>query len=219
MEKSFGELLRELREKRGFSVNQLALKSGVSVAHISRLENELRSAPKTETIRKLSKILGNHEELMRAAGHLPEKEEFDLSQIPNAFPVGQTKLIPVIGVIRAGEPIYTYENISEWVDVPVSEMSSGEYFFLRVKGESMIGARILDKNIVYVRQQPDVENGEIAVVIVDDEEATLKRVYKSKGFLTLRAENPNYPEKSYYKKDNTKVSIIGKAIFFKSEVR
>lgn len=74
MEKSFGDLLRELREKRGFTVNQLALKSGVSAAHISRLENERRSVPKPKTINKLANVLGHYEELMAAAGYLPEQD-------------------------------------------------------------------------------------------------------------------------------------------------
>lgn len=77
MEKSFSDLLRELREKRGFTVNQLALKSGVSAAHISRLENERRSVPKPKTINKLANVLGHYEELMAAAGYLPEQNDCD----------------------------------------------------------------------------------------------------------------------------------------------
>lgn len=72
MEDNFGELLRQLREKRNYSVNQLALKSGVSSAHISRLENEKRSVPKPTTIKKLANVLGCYNELMRAAGYKEE---------------------------------------------------------------------------------------------------------------------------------------------------
>ena len=70
MGSSFSKLLRELRNNRGYSVNQLAEKTGVSAAHISRIENELRSAPSPKTIEKLSKVLGNYDNLMSAAGYI-----------------------------------------------------------------------------------------------------------------------------------------------------
>lgn len=126
------------------------------------------------------------------------------------------KKIPIIGVIAAGLPILAEQHIegSEYV----SESSNAD-FCLRVKGDSMIGARILDGDLVFVRQQPDVENGEIAVVLIDGEEATLKRVYKLNGSVILHPENPNYQDMIFSKKDMKQVAIIGKAIMFKSEVR
>jgi repressor LexA len=83
----------------------------------------------------------------------------------------------------------------------------------------MINTRILDGDIVYIRKQPDVNNGEIAAVLIDNEEATLKRVYKLNGTIILRAENPNYKDIIITKKDSKDVRILGKAVFFKSEVR
>lgn len=72
--KTFGELLKELREARGYSMNQLALKTRINVSHISRLESEKRSAPKLNTIQKLASVLGNHEELLAAAGYTPSRK-------------------------------------------------------------------------------------------------------------------------------------------------
>jgi repressor LexA len=83
----------------------------------------------------------------------------------------------------------------------------------------MIGARILDGDMVYIRKQPEVENGEIAAVIIDAEEATLKRFYRLNGTVILRAENPNCSDRTFSKKDMKQVAILGKAIFFKSEVK
>lgn len=125
------------------------------------------------------------------------------------------KRIPIIGTIAAGIPILAHENIEGYEVVP--ENISVD-FCLRVKGDSMIGARILDGDLVYIRKQPTVDNGEIAAVIIDDE-ATLKRFYKFNGSVLLRSENPNYPEQRYTKKDMKQILILGKAIFFRSEVR
>ena len=127
------------------------------------------------------------------------------------------KPLNILGTIAAGIPILAQEDIEGVEYVPKNFHAD---FCLRVKGDSMIGARILDGDIVYIRKQPDVENGEIAAVIIDNEDATLKRVYKRNGIITLRPENPMYEEKTYCpKRDNVKIDIIGKAVFFKSEVR
>jgi SOS-response transcriptional repressors (RecA-mediated autopeptidases) len=122
--------------------------------------------------------------------------------------------LPVLGKIAAGIPILAQEDLIDYEYVPESVYAD---FCLKVQGDSMIGARILDGDLVYIRQQPDVETGEIAAVLINGEEATLKRVYKLNGTIVLRSENPNYPEQIYSKKDN--VTILGKAIMFKSEVR
>ena len=122
--------------------------------------------------------------------------------------------LPVLGKIAAGIPILAQEDLLDYEYVPESVKAD---FCLKVQGDSMIGARILDGDLVYIRQQPEVETGEIAAVLIDGQEATLKRVYLINGSIILRSENPNYPEQVYNKKDN--VTILGKAILFKSEVR
>lgn len=126
-----------------------------------------------------------------------------------------TKKVPIIGTIAAGAPILAQENIEGYEVVPENINVD---FCLRVKGDSMVGARILDGDLVYIRKQPTVDNGEIAAVIIDDE-ATLKRFYKLNGIAILRAENPKYPDINITKKDMKQVHILGKAIFFRSEVR
>lgn len=126
------------------------------------------------------------------------------------------KKIPILGTIAAGTPILAHENIEGYEHVPEDTKVD---FCLYIKGDSMIGARILDGDMVYIRKQPEVENGEIAAVIIDAEEATLKRFYRLNGTVILRAENPNYADKVFNKKDMKQVNVLGKAIFFKSEVR
>jgi len=90
-------------------------------------------------------------------------------------------------------------------------------FCLRVKGDSMINARICDGDIVFIRKQPDVNDGEIAAVLIDNE-ATLKRVYKKKGEIILVAENPAYKPLVYKGEELNEIRILGKAIAFQSNV-
>jgi repressor LexA len=127
----------------------------------------------------------------------------------------QPKKIPVLGTIAAGIPIMAQENFEGFECISEDERVD---FALKVKGDSMIGARILDGDIVYIHRQPIVENGEIAAVLIGDE-ATLKRFYKLNGSILLRSENPNIPDKTYTKKEQKEITILGKAISFKSEVR
>jgi len=124
------------------------------------------------------------------------------------------KRIPILGTISAGLPIIAQENI-----IGYEYTSDNCDFCLRVKGDSMINARIHDGDIVYVKKQSDVENGEIAVVIIDGEEATLKRVYKINGNVILHPENPIYKDMIFSKKDFKQVQIIGKVKYVKAEVR
>ena len=127
----------------------------------------------------------------------------------------KTKKIAVLGCIAAGIPILAQENITGYEDVPESANID---FCLEVKGDSMIGARIYDNDILFVRQQPTVENGEIAVVQIDNESATVKRFYKLDGSIILRAENPKYKDMIFDKKEAENVRVLGKVILLKGAV-
>ncbi len=103
---------------------------------------------------------------------------------------GQTAVkVPLVGTVTAGLPITAIEQISEYIDFNPPKNYSNELFALKVRGESMINAAILDGDIVVAEQVPVVENGEIAVVLVDDDSATVKRFYKEDGHYRLQPEN------------------------------
>ena len=102
--------------------------------------------------------------------------------------VNNTTLIPVVGQVTAGMPILAEENIDEYMPMPNELLGDGEHFILRVHGESMINAGILDKDFIIVHKQPDAHNGEIVVALIEDE-ATVKRYYKEKGHFRLQPEN------------------------------
>lgn len=124
--------------------------------------------------------------------------------------------IPVIGVIACGEPIDAEENISEYRSVPADHVPSGDIFYLRAKGDSM-EPKIPDGSYVLCRKQSDVENGEIAAVLVNgDEEATLKRVVKQGDIVLLQALNENYAP--YILNADNPGKIVGKAIRMETEL-
>lgn len=131
----------------------------------------------------------------------------------NILPI-RTHKIPLLGTIAAGIPILATEDCEQYIEVGDSVKCD---FCLRVQGDSMIDARINDGDIVFIKKQSDVENGEIAAVIVDDE-ATLKRIYKGKGFITLVPANPKYKPMTFTESDALSVVILGKAVAFQSKV-
>lgn len=139
-------------------------------------------------------------------------KEIDFSEINNIVPLPKMKKVPLIGTIACGEPILAEENIETYLNMPEKIRGS---FALRCKGDSMINARIFDGDIVFIRQQPDVENGDIAAVLIDNE-ATLKRVYKYKNRIELRAENPTFRSLNFENEELLRIRILGKAVGFLS---
>lgn len=137
--------------------------------------------------------------------------------IPDGFqPLPATVKRPRLGVISCGDPIMSEENFDGYDDVPEHINCD---FTLICEGDSMIGARICDGDTVYIKQQPTVENGQIAAVLIDGAEKLLKRVYLTDDSIVLQAENPAYPPRSFFKEDMNRVSIIGRAVGFYSNVK
>lgn len=116
------------------------------------------------------------------------------------------KSVPLVGAVTAGIPILATENISDYIPLPKDWVGEDSVFMLNVKGDSMIGAGILDSDMLIVRCQQDAQNGDIVVALIEDE-ATVKRLQKVKGRIELHPENPAY---SVISSDN--ISIMGKVI-------
>lgn len=105
--------------------------------------------------------------------------------------------IPFVGKIAAGLPIAAIEDSHNLMSVPPSLLGSGDHYALEIEGESMTGAGIMDGDIVVVRKANTARNNEIVVALVDQEEATLKRIYKHGGQIDLIAENPDFPTRTF----------------------
>lgn len=130
------------------------------------------------------------------------------SPAPGFMPLPEMRKVPLVGRIACGTPVLAQENIEDYLDVPRGTRVD---FCLMCEGDSMIDAGIEDGDIVYIRRQPDVENGQIAAVRVGDE-ATLKRVYKFPDRLVLQAENRSYPPLTFVGEEMNEIIIEGKAV-------
>lgn len=129
-----------------------------------------------------------------------------ITLVPENDDVEESRKIPILGNVAAGLPLFAEENHDGSVTLPSDVLKQGNLFTLRVQGESMTGAGILDGDLAVFVQQPLADNGEIVVAMVDDA-VTLKRFYKEKNRVRLQAENPAFP--SIFTQD---VRILGKLI-------
>lgn len=106
---------------------------------------------------------------------------------------GDALFVPIVGVITAGKPILAAENIEGYFPLPLELFPGSDgVFMLRIKGDSMINAGLMDGDYIMVQQQRDAQNGDIIVALLEDEEATVKRFFKEKGHIRLQPENDNY---------------------------
>ena len=133
----------------------------------------------------------------------------------NIIPMPEMRKVPLLGTIACGAPILAEEHIEDHVDIPKHIHAD---FALRCKGDSMINARIFDGDIVYIRQQETVENGEIAAVLVGND-ATLKRVKYYEDRIVLEPANPLHDPMVFRGEEMNDVHILGKAVAFTSTVR
>lgn len=220
---TLGELIKEYRSAHEMSMDDFAQKSGISKAYISLLEKNKHPktgkpiAPSVDSIRKAA--IGMNIDFNTLFGMVDGNVDLSpqaelMTSYSNIHPIG-TKRFPVLGSVACGEPVYMDEEKELYIDSTVDIKAD---FVLIAKGDSMINARIHDGDIVFVRKQEQVENGEIAVVAIDDE-ATLKRFYKYADMVVLRAENPAYKEMEFRPEDHRDVRILGKAVAFQSDVR
>jgi len=197
---TIGERIRRRRKQLGLSVDDIAKKLGKDRATIYRYESsEIENLP-LNILEPLAKVL------RVSPGYLMGWE--------NIIPY-KTKKVPMLGEIPAGEPMMVAEECCEYY-IEVDESISVD-FCLRVKGDSMIDARIQDGDLVFIRKQPIVENGEIAAILIDGE-VTLKRFYKNGNGVILKPENSKYQPRYYTEKDFKDIRILGKAIFFQSKL-
>ena len=202
-----GERMKERRKELGLSAEYVAERLGVSPATIYRYEKgDIEKMP-GNILEPISKILNTTPSFLMG---------WEDSNLPsNILPLPKTKAVPLLGTIVCGEPILAAENLDGEVAMPEHVVAD---FALRCKGDSMIEARIFDGDIVYIRQQPTISNGEIAAVLIGDE-ATLKRVYVYPDKLMLSPANHSYEPFIYIGEEINRIRILGKAVAFTSAIR
>lgn len=216
----FNDRLKELRIKVGLKQSELGKKVGVSASTIGMYEQGRRS-PDREMLIKLSNVFNVTLDYLVDNNNI-KTDDTDLFNLKGDVrflkKVKDSDMIkiPVLGAIRAGLPLYADENIIDYEYVHQEELVMGEEtFFLEVKGDSMINARIYDGDRVRIRKQNHLDNnGDIMAVRVNGDEATLKRVYLQENGIALISENPKYAPMFYPASEieSGYVEIIGRAM-------
>lgn len=197
----FSDRLRELRIKNNMTLDDVAERLGVQRPAIYKYEHGLIKNPRKSTIMALAKMFNvSPAYLLGIEGSTPNKRT--------------AVKIPVLGTVVAGLPMEAVENIVDYEEISPEMDSTGSYFALRIKGHSM-EPRICEGDVVIVRKQEDVESGDIAIVLVNGNEATVKKVKKTEEGIMLIANNMDVYSPHFYSNKEIKelpVQVIGKVV-------
>ena len=228
--KEIGKRIKDTRKEKDLTLEDVASAIGVARSTIQRYEMGKIDKIKLPIITAIADVLGVNDgwlvgksekkELSDADRFLAWAHAFNAKHFPDTISPVKTATYPLLGEVACGEPIVAnnaYEVFSSNENIKADAV-------VKARGDSMIGARINDGDIVFIRYQPEVENGEIACVILesivsDEDEIVLKRFYRySNGLIVLRSENPAYKDIEITPEDNRRIRILGKAVAFQSDI-
>ena len=216
---SIGKKIKNLRLQNGISQTELAERIKISKQTLYKYEKGIVTNIPSDKIEALADALNTTPSFLMGWEKEQSKPQNNIFNKYNNVHFIESKKVPLIGNIACGSPVLAAENIEDYIDMDKNIHAD---FALRCKDDSMINARILDGDIVYIQKQDNIENGEIAAVLIDEctsvSEATLKRVYIYEDKIRLCAENPQYKDRVFFENDINKVRILGKAVAFLSSV-
>ena len=192
------ELVKKLTEEQNMSMSELGRRVGIAKSAISRYFNGTRELPLNK-IGDFASVLHTTPDYLLGIDYEPPKP--------------QGLKIPVLGTVAAGIPISAVEDILDYEEVPQAWESQGEFFALKIKGDSM-EPRMESGDVVIVKQQPDANSGDTVIVLVNGDDATCKRLQKTDNGIMLVSTNPKYPPMFYSNEEiQTKpVVILGKVV-------
>lgn len=196
----FSDRLKEALDKRDISAAELSRRIGVNEGTISNYKKGLYE-PKQRRLEEISQVLNVSIPWLMGA----DVPMYDLKS--------KGKLIPVLGIVRAGIPIEAIENIVDYEEISEDMARRGDFFALKIKGDSM-EPKISEGDVVIIRKQPDVDSGNLAIVLVNGDEATIKKIQKFPGGINLIPSNPTYDVKTYTNEQiaSLPVQILGKVV-------
>ncbi|WP_084165349.1 LexA family protein [Paenibacillus massiliensis] len=195
-----GSNIKKYRDVRNYSLQVLGEKVGLTKKTIQRYENG-------EIKIDMDRLADIAEALDVEVKQLLDGAESFLGVDVNDLDVAR---IPIVGKVSCGNGILSYEHIEGYEETPRSWIKGGDYFYVRASGDSMVNARIFDGDLLLIRKQEDVEEGEIAAVSIDDQ-VYLKRVFKNNGIMILQSENKENYAPIIRTSDNAEnIRILGK---------
>lgn len=213
---TIGKKIASRRKELGLTLEEVGNAVGVGKSTVKKWESGYIANMRRDKIAALAKVLQMSPSEFISSDNGQTSADDELFTHPNIFPI-HTKRVPLLGSIACGKPIFANEEHGEFV---LTSDNIDADFCLRAEGDSMTGARIFEGDIVFIRKQDEVENGQIAAVLIGDK-ATLKRVYyyPEKGKLILNPENPTHEPQVYIGSELDEVHILGLAVAFQSVVR
>lgn len=196
--KSIGTLIKEARKSAGLTQQQLSEKVKLSRSYIGDIEKD-RYNPSVSTLKLIAEATNTPLENLLVSKQIEDK--------------GGVR-IPVLGRIVAGIPIEAIEDVIDWEEIPISMARTGDYFALMVTGRSM-EPTLRDGDVVILKKQSDVDNGDIAAVLINGNEATIKEIKKGLSGITLIGHNVVEYSPTFYSNEDIErlpISILGKAV-------
>lgn len=207
---TIGQRIKSLRLKYNMTGNELGARLNVTRNAVSQWETDKR-IPTSQMLSELAKLFNVSTDYLLGRDPIPNDLKSDINY---AIPLTGGVRIPVLGSIVAGIPNTAVADYDEWIEISQSLAMRGDYFALRIKGDSM-EPTLFDSDIVVIRQQPDVEDGEIAAVSIAGNEATIKRIYHRSDGIDIVGDNVRaFPRMFYSNHDiaSLPVRIMGKAV-------
>lgn len=207
---TIGQRIKELRLGHNMTGYELGLKLNITRNAVSQWETNKR-VPTSTMLTQIAKLFNVSTDYLLGREPIPNDTK---SEINYAIPLTSGVRIPVLGSIVAGIPNTAVTEYDEWIEISQSLAMRGEYFALRIKGDSM-EPTLFDSDIVVIRQQPDIEDGEIAAVSIAGNEATIKRIYHRSDGIDIVGDNVRaFPRMFYSNHDiaTLPIRIMGKAI-------
>lgn len=201
----FKDKIKQLRLSMGATLEDIATSVGVTRATVQRWESGNIENIRRDKIWKLAQALHT------TPSDLMGWDDEAAALPSNVTPLRPMRKVPLVGQIACGTPILAEQNIEDYIDLPGHIHAD---YALTCKGDSMVNAGIRDGDVVYIREQPEVETGQIAAVIVGDDEATLKRFYYDGSMIQLVAENPRVPPMVFSGSEISRVRVIGLAVAY-----
>ena len=211
----FYDRYQQLCKEHGKSPSRVAIETGISKGTVSTWKN-LGRTPQTAQLQKLAEYFGvSIDQLLNETKTAPTTVNRE-GEVKNRLPAGATpwnpaQVAPLLGTVRAGLPMYAEENIEGYI--PIRQTDGATYFWLNVRGDSMNAAGMEDGDQILIREQPEVENGELAVVLVNGNEATVKQ-FRQEGelvILTPRSTNPVH-QPQIYDLRKIPVRVLGRVV-------
>ena len=198
---NIGKNIKTRRTDLGLTLEEVAKIVGVSRQTIQRYESGVIASIPSDRIEKLAQALNTTPAFVMFGNRVAPPHKIGVR-------------IPVLGRVAAGIPIEAIEDVDDWEEIPASMAKNGEYFALKIKGKSM-EPRIMEGDVVIVKKQSCIDSGDVAIVLVNGNDATVKQVTKSENGITLIGWNPSVFSPQVYNNDQIKnlpIQILGKVI-------